>query len=310
MSDSINALSMASPESAAAFVASLDLGDGGLAGVSPLASPRRPLLRAPLHALFQRDAGPAALEAVPPAATAPTATPADGSDEIGLRVKAGIEQVYLVGSQLMSFNKEVTEDRRAAAINSCLLAQLRATKLHPSPDTPEAARAWHATYINTFTNIGWVLQSGVTAKHTVADIGVQVDKILADILSAIVPGGAALTLIAKVIQKLADARKDDPFITLFESRTVQEDVVEFGAGLAAGADAGFMVTVAECAIKLRSVQRQILVFKWDASSAQVDGRRFDLTVSDAVYAAVKSQIEELLGLKAKDFVSELKSLGL
>jgi len=291
MSDSLNALSLASPESAAAFVDSLDLGDGGLPAAGALAAPSLPALRAPLRALFQRDPGP--VQAVAgAAAAAPIATAAGGSDEIGLRVKAGIDQVYLVGSQLMSFNKEVTEARRAAAINSCLLAQLRASALH-------------ATYINTLTNIGWALQSAVTATHKIADVGIQVDKVLVDILGAVIPGGAALALVTKILEKLAAARKDDPFITLFESRTVQEDVVEFGAGLASGADAGFMLSVVECAIKVRTIQRQLLVFKWDASSAEVDGRRFDLTVSDTVFAAVKAKIEAKLAAKAEEFISEL-----
>jgi hypothetical protein len=304
MSDSVNALSLASPESAAAFVDSLDLGDGGLPAAGALAAPWHPALRAPLRALFQRDTGPV-LRVAGAAAAAPIATAVGGSSEIGLRVKAGIDQVYLVGSQLMSFNKEVTEARRAAAINSCLLAQLRASALHPNPDTPEAARAWHATYINTLTNIGWALQSAVTATHKIADIGVQVDKVLVDILGAVIPGGAALAVVTKILEKLAAARKDDPFITLFESRTVQEDVVEFGAGLASGADAGFMLSVVECAIKVRTIQRQILVFKWDASSAEVDGRRFDLTVSDTVFASVKAKIEAKLVAKAEEFISEL-----
>ena len=304
MSDSLNALSLASPESAAAFVDSLDLGDGGLPAAGALAAPSLPALRAPLRALFQRDPGP--VQAVAgAAAAAPIATAAGGSDEIGLRVKAGIDQVYLVGSQLMSFNKEVTEARRAAAINYCLLAQLRSSALHPNPDTPDAARAWHATYINTLTNIGWALQSAVTATHKIADVGIQVDKVLVDILGAVIPGGAALALVTKILEKLAAARKDDPFITLFESRTVQEDVVEFGAGLASGADAGFMLSVVECAIKVRTIQRQLLVFKWDASSAEVDGRRFDLTVSDTVFAAVKAKIEAKLAAKAEEFISEL-----
>lgn len=309
MSDSVNSLSLASPESAAAFVDSLDLGGGGLA-FAGVAAPLEPILRAPLGALFQRDDIGLSLGAAGAGAAVPLATPADGSSDVGLRVKAGIDQVYLVGSQLMSFNKEVTEERRAAAINSCLLAQLRASKLHPSPDTPEAARAWHGTYINTLTNIGWALQSGVTATHKMADIGVQVDKVIVDILSVIIPGGAALALVVKVLEKLAAARKEDPFITLFESRTVEENVVEFGAGLASGVEAGFTLSVIECAIKVRTIQRQILVFKWDASSANVDGRRFDLSVSDVVFKAVKAKIETMLSTDAQKFIFELESAGL
>lgn len=307
MSESINALSLASPESAMAFVDSLDFGGGGGLGVVAAVPGQQHSLHAPLRALFMRDDGPQMGVSGAPAATL-TAKPAEGGDEAGLGVKSGIEQVYLVGSQLLSFNKEVTEERRAAAINSCLLAQLRASKLHPSPDTPAAARAWHATYVNTLTNIGWNLQSGITASHQVAANGLQVDKALLEILSVVIPGGAALTLVVKVLEKLAATQKDDPFITLYKSRTVEGNVVEFGAGLATGTDRGFLLSVAECAITVRTVQGQVLFFKWDASSASVDGRRFDLSISDPVFGAVKQKIEAMLTVKAQEFVTELKAL--
>jgi hypothetical protein len=302
---SVNALGLASPASAVAFVKSIELdGPAGAAMAGGPSALPRPVLRAPLRALFQQEMRPA-VGAVAAAPGAPMATPAAGSDAVSLRVKAGLDQVYLVGSQLLSFNQEVTGERRAAAINSCLLAQLRASQLHPSPDTPEAARDWHAAYINTLTNIGWVLQSGTTARHQQGHLGVQVDKVLLELIGVLIGGGAAVAIVTKVIEKLAAARKDDPFITLYESRTVEENVVEFGAGLASGADVGFRLSVVECAIRVTSAQHQVLFFKWDTDSADVDGRRFDLSLSDTVYAAVKTTIEQKLAAKAKDFVSSL-----
>jgi hypothetical protein len=301
MSSAANALSMASPASAIAFVEALHLDEPvSLPMAAAPSFPRSQTLRTPLGRLFHP------VSAMPPrAAGAPLAAPATGSDPAGLRVKAGLDQVYLVGSQLLSFNREVTEERRSAAINSCLLAQLVAARLHPDPTTPEAAEAWHAAYINTLTNIGWALQSGVTARHEQAQLGVRVDKVLLDIVSALVGGGAAAALVAKVIDKLAEASRDDPFITLYQSRTVEENVVEFAAGLASGADAGFRLSVVECAVRLRSVQTQVLFLKWNADSADVDGRRFDLGLSDAVFAAVRQAVERKLIQKARDFVSSL-----
>jgi hypothetical protein len=292
MSDDLRSVPTASPESARAFVAALELPAATLVEAMqglPMA-PALPPLRTPLGPLFGlRGRGAAALEDAQGGAS--VGITASGTDPVGLNIKAGQDQSFLVGSQLLSFNREVTDDRRAAAVNSCLLAQLRASKLYPNPNTPEAARQWHASYVNTLTNLGWVIKAGTTATQTTGADGASVDKVLLDVVGALLGGGMALTLATKVIQKLADARKDDPLITLYESRVVEQNVVEFGAGLASGADAGFELSVVECAVDVQSTQYQVLFFKWSADSASAEGRRFDLSLSDSVYAAAKPLLE-------------------
>jgi len=282
----------ASPQSARSFIESLELTGSGLEGVAAGLSTPAPLppLRSPLGAIFGLGrTAPSALEGAQE--TSSIAKPATGSDPIGLKVQSGQDQTFMVGSQLISFNRDVTDERRAAALNSCLLAQLRASKLHPSPTTPEAAQQWHATYINTLTNIGWVLKSGTRASQTTGTEGASVDQVILEVVGALLGGGTALALATKVIEAIAKAKKDDPFITLYESRVVEQAVVEFGAGLASGESLGFLLSVVECAIEVRSTQHQLLFFKWNADFAKADGRRFDLSLADSVYGAVKSQIE-------------------
>lgn len=303
MSADILNLSGASPQSAKAFVADLDFGtDTFLEGVSLAPPPAR----MPLGALFgMRGGSDAGLEGAEAASA--IGEPASGTDAAGLRIKAAQDQAFLVGSQLISFNQEVTEECRAAALNSCLLAQLRASKLHPNPTTSEAARQWHATYVNTLTNIGWVLKSGTVANQTTGSKGASVEKVLLEVVGALLGGGTAGALVAKVLKAIADAKKDDPLITLYESRVVEQRLVEFGAGLAAGANsAGFLLSIVECALEVRSTQNQLLFFKWSADSARVEGRRFDLSLADAVYAAAKPQIEAKLMPFVSAYVAALE----
>lgn len=307
MAASSQPIGVASPESARSFVADLDLARAPpAAGASvALEAASLPSLRAPLAALFGMRAGEAAgLEAAQVEA-ASAAQPATGSDAIGLKIQAGQDQAFFVGSQLLSFNAEVTDDRRAAAVNSCLLAQLRASKLYPNPDTPEAAQAWHATYVNTLVNIGWALQSGVTAVQMTGTQDASVDKVLLEVVGALIGGGTAIALVTKVIEAISKAKQDDPFIVLYQSRVVEQSVIDFGAGLGVGSGSGFQLSVVECAIQVRSVQRQLLFFKWNADSARAEGRRFDFSIADGVYAAVKPLIEEKVAPFVRNFVAAL-----
>jgi hypothetical protein len=291
---------IASPDSAREFVGALEFGAAEGTESSLLLKTGVPALRAPLAVLLGvRKAGLEAAQAIS------VVQPATGTDPVGLKIKVGQDQAFVVGSQLLSFNSDVTEDRRAAAVNSCLLAQLRASKLHPSPDTPEAAEAWHATYVNTLVNVGWVLESGITAAEKTGAKDASVDKVLLQVIEALLPGGTAVALAGKVIDAISKAKSDDPFIVLYQSRVVQQSVVEFGAGLGSGAGAGFVLSVVECAMQVSSNQQQFLFFKWNADSASADGRRFDFGIADGVYAAARPIIEQKLAPYVRNFVANL-----
>ena len=305
MPKSLMTISGASPDTARSFLSTLDFEAAAPRALETAAMAVQVPLRAPFRALFGLGTAPTSRLEEAQAGTS-IAKPASGNgDPIALGIQTGQDQTFLVGSQLMSFNKDVTDDRRAAALNSCLLAQLRASKLYPNPTTPEDAQNWHASYINTLINIGWALQSGTTATETTGTQGASVDKVLLDVVGALLGGGTAVALVTKVLQAIANAKKDDPFITLYESRVVEQNVVEFGAGLASSDSRGFLLSIVECAIEVRSVEHQLLFFKWNADSARADGRRFDMSVSDDVYAAVKSQIEAKILPFVKDYIAAL-----
>ena len=297
-------ITVASPESARSFVADVDfLQAPQTESPFSLDSARLPKLRPPFGALL--GVGGTQTAGIEGTQARAVAQPVTGTDAVGLRLQSGQEQAFMVGSQLLSFTSEVTEERRAAAVNSCLLAQLRASKLHPNPDSPEAARAWHATYVNTLVNLGWVLQSGITAAQSTGTQDASVDKILLEVVGTLLGGGTAVALATKVIEAIAKAKQDDPLIVLYQSRVVEQHVVEFGAGLAAGAGTGFLLSVVECAMEVRSEQEQFLFFRWNADSARAEGRRFDFGIADAVYAAARPLIEEKVAPFARNFVASL-----
>ena len=272
---------LASAASARAFVDSLDLAGARVAG----------LVRS------------ATTEAAP---TPSVATPAAGSNAVGLGVKSGVEQAFLVGGQIVSFNAAVTEERRAAALNCCLLAQLRATKLLGTPKTPGDALDWHASIVNTLINLGWAPQADVKVDDATATKGLEVDKILFDIIASLLgDGSVAAVLVKKVLDAITKAKTDDPFITLYNSRVVQQTLVDFGAALGDASDDGFLLSVVECIVEVTSNQQQVLFFKWQSDSAQVTGRRFDLSLSDSVYKTVQPKVEQMLQQHARDFIASI-----
>lgn len=267
---------------------------------------RAPDVRAssPLQAPFATIFG-VGISAEPPSPP-PLARPVLGADAQSLGVEAGVNQAYLVGSQLVSFNEKVTPARRAAAVNSCLLAQLRASKLHPDRSTPSAAAKWHAAYVNTLTNLGWALQSGVESRQAVEELGATMDKALLELAASLLGGGPAVALIGQVFSALAKLQEGDPFITLYNSRTVSQQALSFGASLASGDGSQFFLSVLECAAQVRSERRQVLFFKWDTGGASFDGRRYDLSLADKAYEGARTLIEAKLAEHVRSAVTQIE----
>jgi hypothetical protein len=74
----------------------------------------------------------------------------------------GKTQAMVVGSDIVSFVKGVSEAGRRDVVNCALLAQLAANKR-----APRAANIfrWYDAYCEALTNVGWVVQTGQFVKH-------------------------------------------------------------------------------------------------------------------------------------------------
>lgn len=300
-------LTLASPRTVREFVSSVELAAPAAERASILSKRSRApgdqdafSLRAPFGVMFD------ARSVAEPSSLSGPVKQVSGADADGLGVEAGMDQAYLVGSQIVSFNEEVTPERRAAAVNSCLLAQLRASKLHPSRSTPSAAYEWHAAYVNTLTNLGWVLQGGVETRQAVGQAGATLDKALLEIASALLGGGGAAALAGKVLGAVTKLQEDDPFITLYSSRTVEQQMVSFGASIGSGAGRGFYISVVECSARVRSEREQVLFFKWDSGDATLDGRRYDLSLADAAYEGGRAVIEAKIADHVRSYVARVE----
>lgn len=305
MLQDIGKLTSASPRTVRDFVASIDLSQPAsdqprLAGGTTPANGQAGLhLDAPFGMMFRK--GVAA-----DSAAVPVVKPVSGADAAGLGVTEGMEQAYVVGSQIVSFNGEVSAAGRAAAVNSFALAQMRASKLQPDRSTPAAAFEWHAAYVNTLTQLGWVLQGEVMATQTVAQNGATVDKALLEIAGTLLGGAAAAALVGKVLDALGSMSKDDPFITLYRQRVIQQHTVSFGASIGFGAGQNVMVRVVECAVDVVSEQLQVLFLKWAAGKAALDGRRYDLALSESAYEGGRTLIEAKLSGHVQAFVAQIE----
>ena len=259
------------------FVAALDF--SGIAPLPPLNWPKHPVKRIHAEALTA-----ATLTGAAPAGTAVDAT-------TGLQAEAGLEQAYIVGNQLVSFDKDVTEARRTAAVTSCLAAYLQATKQVPDRTAAADATAWQHAYINVLTGLGWLPQGALVVDETSGDQGAAVDKVVLEIAGALLGGGTALALATKVIGALKSMNDSDPFITLYSSRSIEQSTVDFNVSLGTSTDQGFILGILDYRMDAVIQHQQVLFFKWDSSNIALNYKRWALSLDDAAFEQSRAALE-------------------
>ena len=93
--------------------------------------------------------------ALSPTDASPT-SPVDAADGLTVKLQKGINQAFIVGQQIISFDAEVTEKNRRASLISTLFAQLLANRNVPRTDANKAySDAWYADYTHSLTQIAW-----------------------------------------------------------------------------------------------------------------------------------------------------------
>lgn len=267
-------------------------------------------LQAPLHKLLatanQGSAGTPKPQAGGAAKQAGGGGARDTSLSAGnLDVRSGVEQAWLVGSQIVAFDQNVDAKRRVAAVQSALLAQLAAQSHYPRPDTVEEARAWQSIYVQTLTHIGWVLQSGEVFKNSTGEVDVKIDRALIKLLEALLPGGAAIAVAERVVGALENLDAKAPLITVFQKRVVEQQSVDFSMALSTQNNAGFLVNIIEYALDAREYDEQILFFKWSSADASLNGRRYDLTLDDSLFAEIQPAVERKIEDFSRNFISQI-----
>jgi hypothetical protein len=222
-------------------------------------------------------------------------------------IETGIKQSFIAGNNVISFDSGVTADRRLAAITCALLAQLVADKLYPDRTAPDYMANWIATYYNVLLNIGWVKQTSSSGSQNFEGSSATVEAAIFSFASALV-GANGAALIKLVLDGLAKVGSADGPLTLFKQQSQGAKFADFTAGLTSNdPNAGFMLDLIEFDVAANEVDSEVIFFRSATSNAIVSYRRMKLSLVDAVYDAVASEIAQKVNAFVKDFVRRLPS---
>jgi len=244
---------------------------------------------------------------LPVAPPQPAAAPRRTGAPAAPRLKAGVAQAAVVGSDLVNFAPEVDSQWRQDLVNCTLLAQLAAKK-----KVPDSSRIfdWYDAYFDALAHLGWAVRDRSFAVYVEQTQNFQAHEAILKVAASLLgPAAASLALVGTTLDALRSMSADSPWITLFDRESRSSSAARFQLSVAEQPEAGAL-TVAMMAFGLEASasMTQVLFFRSLASQATLRHCAAKVEIDTVVLAGVREALRARLVGFANDFVKQLPDL--
>lgn len=236
----------------------------------------------------------------------PTRGAMDGAKEI-IDFNAQKNQAMVVASDIVSFVKGVSSERRQDIVNSSLLAQLVANK--QVPDKADIIQ-WYKAYFDVLENIGWVIQDSSFSSYTEEADGLEAHEAILKVASAFLGGTpAALAIVISTLEALKSMDASKPWMTIFDRETRHAKTGHFQIALAEQGDNDqFLVSLMAFSLQAESTLTQILFFKIRKDEVRLEKHSGKVTINDEVLTSIRDEVKHKIAAYAKEYIAKLPDL--
>jgi hypothetical protein len=220
------------------------------------------------------------------------------------------DQAAVVGSDVISFVKGVTAQRRQDVVNAALLAQLVAKKKVPQPASMRQIEAWYNEYFDALSNIGFAVQDKGFVQYQEKGQSFEVHEAILEVAAMLLAGSpGAIALVNTTLKALQKMSTDSPWITLFNRESQTAKAARFQVSLVErDRQAGFLLSMLAFGLEARSNLTQVLFFKFHSEDVKLFHQSGKVTINDRVLTAVREPIAQKLIAFANDYVKGLPDL--
>jgi len=217
-------------------------------------------------------------------------------------------QATVVGSDIVSFVKGVTPERRNDIVRSALLAQLVAKKRIANPND---IYGWYDEYFNVLTNIGWVIQERSFADYNESSSDFTAHEAVLKVAAALLgPAAPALAVLQATLGALKDMSADSPWIRLFSRESQSASSGRFQIMLVEQGDSDqFLVSLLAFGVEATSNLTQVLFFKFRSNEVRLRHNSAKVSIDSEVLESVREAIKNKISLFVQDYVLALPDLS-
>jgi hypothetical protein len=217
-------------------------------------------------------------------------------------------QAMVVASDIVSFVKGVSNERRQDIVNSSLLAQLVANK--KVPDKTNIIQ-WYNAYFDVLENIGWVIQDRSFSSYTEEADGLEAHEAIIKVASVFLGAApAALAVVISTLEALKSMDSSKPWMTIFDRESKQAKTGHFQIALAEQGDNDqFLVSLMAFSLKAESTLTQILFFKIRNDEVELEKCSGKVTINDKVLSSIRDLVSQKIAAHTSDYIAKLPDLG-
>jgi hypothetical protein len=220
---------------------------------------------------------------------------------------AAKDQAMIVGSDIVSFVKGVTPERRADITRSSLLAQLAAKK---RVREKKNIYKWYEAYFDILTNVGWVIQDHGFTVYTEASRDFEAHEAIMKVAASLLgPSAATLAVVKATLDALKATTANSPWITLFDRESKSVNTARFQVSLVEeGYREHLLVSMMAFGLEATSKLTQVLFTKFRSNDVSLKQYSSKITIEVDVLDAVRDLISEKVAAFARDYVRALPDL--
>lgn len=217
-------------------------------------------------------------------------------------------QALVVASDVVSFVKGVTNERRQDIVNSSLLAQLAASKKVPDKKN---IIDWYNAYFDVLENIGWAIQERNFSAYTQEANGLETHEAILKAATAFLgPTATALAVVTSILDAIKSMDSNSSWLKIFDQETKSAETAHFQIALAEQSDDGqFFVSLMAFSLKANASITQILFFKIRKDELELQKCLGKVTINEDVLVSVRDRLKQKLAAHANDYIAKLPDLG-
>jgi len=218
------------------------------------------------------------------------------------------DQAAVVGSDIVSFVKGVTPERREDIVNCSLLAQLAAKK---QVSDPSRIYDWYNAYFDVLMHIGWSVQDRGFATYSEASENFEAHEAIMKVAASLLgPAATTLAVIKATLDALKSMSAESPWITIFTRESQSAKTARFQVTLAEqGEEDQFLVSLMAFGLEAKATLTQVLFFKFKSNEASLKHYSGKVTINTHVLTNVRDLIKTKIAAHAIDYIMALPDLA-
>jgi hypothetical protein len=223
--------------------------------------------------------------------------------EAGAPLDSAKDQASVVGTGIVSFMKGVTEERRKAIANACLLAQLVAN----GKADPQALQDWYEAYFTVLENIGWVVQGKTEATYHARSDGFTAHEAILAVASTLLGSApTALAVVKTTLDSLKSMDPDNPWITIFNRESRRGKTAHFQVSLVdEQPDGQFLVSLMAFGLEASQEVTQVLFFTYRTNEATLHNYSGSVTLDPTVLDGIGPDLGKKLVQYSSNYILTL-----